>query len=753
MVRILILEDDQDMRELLARLLRKDGHTVDAAARGAEAVEKAQQTRYDLLISDIRMEGIDGLEALARVRERQPDLQGLVITGYSTEADSVRAINLGVAGYLRKPFQLDDFLGAVNRIVENIQRQREEQARQQALQETVLWALESVARSLDLSRPLPVALVTLGRRAYQACRRLGSSEEAAREAQMALLARSIRQREPELEAGFLLRGLPQSATFLLRQLESDETTLLPAQVVRLLGEHGADAPPEGRFDPRVVAAVEQAFEEGDAPAASDERRSDLLAVAQVQLGAGDYAGARATFDEMLSRPHPPAHLAGHLVDLARMALKAGEAEAARHYLNRAVELAERLSLARGAVVRLEAGLLFRRRELLEQALPLLEQAARARATLALQAARESCEDSLELLLQPRFLPDLVDSAEWLLPLLLEHPGPLRTEAAERIVRQAPAHLLDAVRAGLSRKARLGVLDALASTGRRGHEETLRLLCGDEDSEVSARAAEILSQETRQSAPPILRLYSFGMFEVYLADWRVPEESWHTQKVRYLLALLASRRGSPLNQDLVLEEFWPESPGRSKKYLYQTTSHLRRALTPPGWDDGPDYVVRGKLGLCLSPELPRWHDLEELEKAVDSGREFEEKGDVMRAVEALRVGLDLYRGPYLDGCYMEWAVALRSSVERTVMEAFTRMIAGTETLGRHHETLEVSNRMLELDPYRQDAHLAAMEACISLGRPEDALRQFERCEKILKRDLDIEPTIDLLRSREKARMNL
>ena len=115
--RILVLEDDDKLRLTLSQVLQGEGYHVDEAANGSDAIALAAAGGYDLVIADIRMEGVDGLEALARMKERHPEMRSLVMTGYSTEEDSIRAIRLGVGDYLRKPFRFEELMDSVQRLL------------------------------------------------------------------------------------------------------------------------------------------------------------------------------------------------------------------------------------------------------------------------------------------------------------------------------------------------------------------------------------------------------------------------------------------------------------------------------------------------------------------------------------------------------------------------------------------------------------------------------------------------------------
>ncbi|MCR4374011.1 MAG: response regulator [Acidobacteria bacterium] len=113
--RILVVDDEQAVRDLLAKTLTMADYDVDAAPDGASAIERLRAAEYDLLITDLKMPGMDGLSVIREARRIMPDLPVIIITGYSTEASAIEAINLGVAGYLTKPFRLPRILAATAR--------------------------------------------------------------------------------------------------------------------------------------------------------------------------------------------------------------------------------------------------------------------------------------------------------------------------------------------------------------------------------------------------------------------------------------------------------------------------------------------------------------------------------------------------------------------------------------------------------------------------------------------------------------
>ncbi len=115
--RVLVVEDDEDMREMLVEALDEEGFVVESAPSGAEALRKAGHAAFDLLITDVRMGGMDGLETLANVKRFHPNIRSIIITGYASDDAPVRAIKLEAWDYLYKPFSLQELLQAVHRVM------------------------------------------------------------------------------------------------------------------------------------------------------------------------------------------------------------------------------------------------------------------------------------------------------------------------------------------------------------------------------------------------------------------------------------------------------------------------------------------------------------------------------------------------------------------------------------------------------------------------------------------------------------
>jgi len=101
---ILVMEDDVNVAKGLEMVLTEEGYSVNLAGTGALALEAFKQKRYDLLVADLRLPDIDGMEVIKKVKSEKPETEVIVITGYGTASTAVEAMKLGARDFLPKPF-------------------------------------------------------------------------------------------------------------------------------------------------------------------------------------------------------------------------------------------------------------------------------------------------------------------------------------------------------------------------------------------------------------------------------------------------------------------------------------------------------------------------------------------------------------------------------------------------------------------------------------------------------------------------
>src|SRR4051794_3797679 len=115
---ILFVDDEDALRELMAERLSDAGFEVVQAESGERALEMLTEFAFDVVITDLRMPGIDGTQVIAAALERYPGIVGIVVTGYGTVKDAVDAIKRGAADFIAKPFQFDELMHVLRKALE-----------------------------------------------------------------------------------------------------------------------------------------------------------------------------------------------------------------------------------------------------------------------------------------------------------------------------------------------------------------------------------------------------------------------------------------------------------------------------------------------------------------------------------------------------------------------------------------------------------------------------------------------------------
>ncbi len=123
--RILVVDDEEMIRDLCTHILMSEGYSVKASASGADALEEVDRAHIDLLITDIKMPGMDGLDLFERIKKRKPDIVTIFITGHGTLDTAIESLMRGVEGFVLKPFTQEELVTAVERAVTRSRLQKE----------------------------------------------------------------------------------------------------------------------------------------------------------------------------------------------------------------------------------------------------------------------------------------------------------------------------------------------------------------------------------------------------------------------------------------------------------------------------------------------------------------------------------------------------------------------------------------------------------------------------------------------------
>ena len=137
-MKILIVDDDEGIRVSLKIVLERDGYEVLVAERGAEGIEVVRQFPEDIemVISDFKMPGMDGLETLTEISRINPDIIRIILTGYATLDRAIETVNLGIDGFLTKPFNNSEIRASIRGIV--MKKRLKQFVSEQVLQEMQL---------------------------------------------------------------------------------------------------------------------------------------------------------------------------------------------------------------------------------------------------------------------------------------------------------------------------------------------------------------------------------------------------------------------------------------------------------------------------------------------------------------------------------------------------------------------------------------------------------------------------------------
>ena len=121
-IRILIVEDDENIRETMKNILQQQGYETDAAETGLEAEQKAKASVYNLALLDIKLPDMEGTQLLAKLHENTPKMVKIMVTGYPSLENAMEALNQGADAYVTKPVKPAKLLALIK---EKLEKQRQ----------------------------------------------------------------------------------------------------------------------------------------------------------------------------------------------------------------------------------------------------------------------------------------------------------------------------------------------------------------------------------------------------------------------------------------------------------------------------------------------------------------------------------------------------------------------------------------------------------------------------------------------------
>jgi DNA-binding NtrC family response regulator len=111
--RILVIDDDESIRNSLAAILRDEGYEVDVASNGREALQKSEETIYNLALIDIKLPDMEGIDILIRMKDTVPKVRKIMMTGFPSVQNAIAAVNRKADAYLVKPVEVEKLLDTI----------------------------------------------------------------------------------------------------------------------------------------------------------------------------------------------------------------------------------------------------------------------------------------------------------------------------------------------------------------------------------------------------------------------------------------------------------------------------------------------------------------------------------------------------------------------------------------------------------------------------------------------------------------
>ena len=118
--RILIVDDNTELREILEEYLRGEGGQIDGASNGKEALSKQSQTPYDLIVTDLNMPEVSGMEMIRKIKQENDVTEFIIITGYASLDSAVEAVKMGAFDYIVKPFRMEELKVVVKNVRDKV---------------------------------------------------------------------------------------------------------------------------------------------------------------------------------------------------------------------------------------------------------------------------------------------------------------------------------------------------------------------------------------------------------------------------------------------------------------------------------------------------------------------------------------------------------------------------------------------------------------------------------------------------------
>lgn len=240
-------------------------------------------------------------------------------------------------------------------------------------------------------------------------------------------------------------------------------------------------------------------------------------------------------------------------------------------------------------------------------------------------------------------------------------------------------------------------------------------------------------EAEEIAPTGLEVQTLGAGDVRKNGELIPAAEWRSNRARALFFYILDQ--GRVRKEAIGLDFWADfSPAKVSSNFHATLWRVRQAL---GFKDS---ILFENDHYCLHPSISIWYDVNEflnyVRQAASSSISSVERSELLR--QAAR----LYNGPYLPDVYMEWADKRREELRGLYLDALVGLAKIESQNNRFAEAKELYEKIVALDPYRDETHLALMKCQVEIGSKSAAIAHYKRYKALLRKELNAEPMPEL-----------
>lgn len=254
----------------------------------------------------------------------------------------------------------------------------------------------------------------------------------------------------------------------------------------------------------------------------------------------------------------------------------------------------------------------------------------------------------------------------------------------------------------------------------------------------------------------LRVYALGSLRIYRDDALVFDEGWRNKPAKTIFKLLFTHRGRRYPKDVLLEELWPEvDPEVAANRLRVAVYELRKMLGHQGRKDkGHVHIIQQEGSYFFDADVACWSDVDTFEEHIQRARELSAGGRTEDALQAYRSAEALYGGDYLrDDPFFEWTIAVRERLREAHLNGLSDAARICAEAGVPEEAAGFCRKILRIEPWREEVYQRLMEYLVAANRPHEALRAFEDCRRVLRAEIEAEPSAETTNLRDRIAAQL